>query len=78
MQDDLVTLGFPMKIIDRYQQEPLDGEDPGLHINPLEFLGAIIYAWLIIVWRKHAVPLLSGFVIASLISGPTTPLRWPG
>jgi hypothetical protein len=57
MQDDLVALGFPMKIINRYQQEPLNGKDPGLHINPLEFLGAIINVWLIIVWRKHATPL---------------------
>jgi hypothetical protein len=49
MRVDLVRLGFPMKIIDKYQQEPLDGAAPGLHINPLEFIAAIINVWLIIV-----------------------------
>jgi hypothetical protein len=75
MRDDLVTLGFPVKIINRYQQEPLDGEDPVLHINPLELLGAIINVWLIIVWRKHAAPLSSGFVV-DLWSDNTTSLAW--
>jgi hypothetical protein len=38
MRDDLVLLDFSMKAIDKYQQEPLDGAEAGLHINPLESL----------------------------------------
>jgi hypothetical protein len=75
MRVDLVLLGFPMKEIDRYQQEPLDGLASGLHINPLEFIAAIINVWLIIVWRRFAPRLSSGFVV-DLWSDNTTALTW--
>jgi hypothetical protein len=38
----LVVLRFSMKHINKYKQEPLDATTGGLHINPLEFLAAII------------------------------------
>jgi hypothetical protein len=48
MRDNLIKLGFNMKIIDRFAAEPLDAGSEGLHINPLEFLGCIINLWLLI------------------------------
>ena len=49
MQQDLVDLGFPMKKLRCFQDEPLDVKSKGLHINPLEFIGTIINIWLHLV-----------------------------
>jgi hypothetical protein len=45
---DLVVLGFSIKHINKYKQDTLDATNDGLHINPLEFLGAIVNLWLIL------------------------------
>jgi hypothetical protein len=75
MRVDLVSLGFPMKIIDKHQQEPLGGAAPGLHITPLEFIASIINVRLIIVWRRHQPPVPSGYII-NVWSNNTSALAW--
>jgi hypothetical protein len=72
---DLVVLGFNMKQIDKYKQEPLDATTEGLHINPLEFLAAIINLWLVLklVVQLPANPI--GYII-DLLSDNTSTLSW--
>jgi hypothetical protein len=72
---DLIQLGFPMKVIDRYAEEPLDAASAGLHINPLEFLGAIINLWLIVKLVRSLPPLATGYIVA-LLSDNTSALLW--
>jgi hypothetical protein len=45
-QEDLITFGFNLKAIGPATDKPTDPKQPGLHINPLEFLAAIINLWL--------------------------------
>jgi hypothetical protein len=75
MRDDLVLLGFPMKAIDNYQQEPLDGAAVGLHINPLEFVAAIVNVWLTIIWCRSRPIFPSGFIV-DIWSDNTSALAW--
>ena len=72
---DLEVLGFNMKVVDNYKQEPLDASSDGLHINPLEFLAAIINLWLAI----KLLPIHSNEPtgnILDLFSDNTTCLSW--
>jgi hypothetical protein len=73
--NDLVVLGFNMKHINKNKQEPLDATTDGLHINPLEFLAAIINLWLILklVVQLPANP--TGYII-DLLSDNTSALSW--
>jgi hypothetical protein len=72
---DLVLLGFKMKHINKYKQEPLDATTDGLHINPLEFLAAIINLWLVLKLVQKLPPLLTGYII-DLLSDNTSALSW--
>jgi hypothetical protein len=72
---DLVLLGFKMKHINKYKQEPLDAKTDGLHINPLEFLAAIINLWLVLKLVQQLPPLLTGYII-DLLSDNTSVLSW--
>jgi hypothetical protein len=72
---DLVILGFPMKLIDKYAEEPLDSATEGLHINPLEFLAAIINLWLTVKLVQTLPLCLTGYII-DLLSDNTSALSW--
>jgi hypothetical protein len=72
---DLVLLGFLMKVIDKYAEEPLDAAGEGLHINPLEFLATIINLWLILKLIQTLPPCLMGYII-DLLSDNTSALSW--
>jgi hypothetical protein len=74
-RDDLARLGFPMRLVSR-SNEPIDTDaNPGLHINPLEFLAAIINIWLgIILLRRE--PISRTGHIVDLVSDNTTALSW--
>jgi hypothetical protein len=71
---DLVLLGFCMKQIDKYAQEPLDATTDSLHINPLEFLAIIVNMWLV-VKLVMALPSPTGCII-DLLSDNTSALSW--
>jgi hypothetical protein len=75
MRDDLIKLGFNMKIIDRFAAEPLDATSEGLHINPLEFLGCIINLWISIKVIQGMPPCYTGYIL-DLWSDNTSALSW--
>lgn len=75
MREDLLALGFPMKRLRHYEDEPLDGKSEGLHIKPLEFLGAIINLWLLLK-LVHRLPRPVAGHIADLLSDNTSCLSW--
>jgi hypothetical protein len=64
-----------MKHINNYKQDPLDAKTEGLHINPLEFLAAIINLWLVLklVAQLPANPM--GYSV-NLLSDNTSALSW--
>jgi hypothetical protein len=64
---DLLILGFPMKIIKKYADEPLDAVGEGLHINPLKFIAAIINLWLIVKLVQTLPPCLISYIIDLLL-----------
>jgi hypothetical protein len=72
---DLISLGFPMKVIDKYAEEPLDAKSEGLHINPLEFIACIVNLWLILKLVQTLPPGLTGYII-DLLSDNTSALSW--
>jgi hypothetical protein len=72
---DLILLGFPMKVIDKYAKEPLDAKSEGLHINPLEFLACIVNLWLLLKLIQTLPPCLTGYII-DLLSDNTSALLW--
>jgi hypothetical protein len=74
-QSDLVLLGFPMKVIDKYAAKPLDATSEGLHINPLEFVAAIVNLWLIVKLVQTLPPCHTGYII-DLLSDNTLALSW--
>jgi hypothetical protein len=74
-RQDLIDLGFAMKIIDSYKEEPLDAASAGLHINPLEFLGCIINLWIVIKLVQNLPPRQTGYII-DLLSDNTSALSW--
>jgi hypothetical protein len=74
-REDLVLLGFNMKHINKYQQEPLDAQTAGLHINPLEYLAAIVNLWLVLKLVVLLPPLLTGYIV-DLLSDNTSALSW--
>jgi hypothetical protein len=41
-REDLILFGFNLKQIGPAMDEPMDPTETGLHINPMEFLAAII------------------------------------
>ena len=74
-RDDLVALGFNMKLVDTYQQEPISNTTDGLHINPLEFLAAIINLWLAIKLIPEISHVPTGNIL-DLFSDNTACLSW--
>jgi hypothetical protein len=72
---DLIDLGFPMKIIDKYAEEPINATSNGLHINPLEFITAIVNLWLIVKLVSSLPRLATGYIVA-LLSDNTSALSW--
>jgi hypothetical protein len=72
---DLVVLGFNMKHINKYKQEPLNATTGGLHINPLEFLAAIINLWLVLKLVVQLPVNRTGYII-DLLSDNTSALSW--
>jgi hypothetical protein len=71
----LVLLGFPMKVIDKYAAEPQDATSEGLHINPLEFIAAIVNLWLIVKLVQDLPSCQTGYII-DLLSDNTSALSW--
>jgi hypothetical protein len=72
---DLIHLGFPMKVIDKYAAEPLDAKSDGLHINLLEFLATIVNLWILIKIVCTLPPNRTGYII-DLLPDNTSALSW--
>ena len=75
MHKDLQALGFPLKKLQKFVDEPLDVKSKGLYINPLEFLGTIINIWLTLVMQP-TLPLCPTGHIVDLRSDNTTAVSW--
>eukprot|EP00980_Cylindrotheca_fusiformis_P020539 scaffold7616_cov169-Cylindrotheca_fusiformis.AAC.1 len=73
-REDLVSHGFDMKAISLKSGEP-DGDAPGLHINPLEFIATILNLWIALKCIQRDGPCVGGYVIG-LLSDNTTALSW--
>jgi len=73
-RDDMCRLGFHMKHVDRQSSEPT-GMAPGLHINPLEYVAAVINLWLALVAIIDAGPKEGGYIL-QLNADNTTALAW--
>ena len=72
----MVALGFCMKLIDKYAQEPLDASTDGLHINPLDFLAVIVnIMWLVVKLVMQPPSLPTGY-IGDLLLDNTSALSW--
>ena len=74
-RQDLVDHGFPMKMVDKWSSEPQYTNDKGLHINPLEYVAALINLW-ISIFCIRALPRREGGYILQLNSDNTTALAW--
>jgi hypothetical protein len=74
-REDLVAFGFNMKAIGPTTDEPTEPAQEGLHINPLEFLAAIINLWLALKCISLGLPHRTG-IILDLLSDNTTCLSW--
>lgn len=75
MTGDLIALGFPMKNLQQFVDEPLDVTSEGLHINPLEFMAAIINIWLLLKLLPSLPTSLTGHIV-DLFSDNTSCLSW--
>ncbi len=64
-----------MKVIDKYVEEPLDATSAGLHINPFEYIAAIVNLWLIVKLVSSLPKLATGYVV-DLLSDNTSALSW--
>jgi hypothetical protein len=73
-REDLLELGFNLKIVNALTGEP-DPDEEGLHINPLEFLAAIINLWLFLCLIKASKRCPTGYVL-DLLSDNTSALSW--
>jgi hypothetical protein len=73
-REDLLELGFHLKIINAMSGEPTPDEQ-GLHINPLEFIATIINLWLLLILVKSLPPCPTGYIV-DLLSDTTSALSW--
>jgi hypothetical protein len=73
-REDLLKLGFPLKLVTSADGEP-DMDAVGLHINPLEFIAAIVNLWLLLRCIKTLPPCNTGYVV-DLFSDNTSALSW--
>ena len=74
MREALIQYGFPMKHINT-AGEPMDFDEKGLHINPLEFVAIIINVWIalkLLATRPH---LATGYILL-LLSDNTSAISW--
>jgi hypothetical protein len=73
-RDDLLLLGFPLKLVTSKDGEPEMDAD-GLHINPLEFIAAIVNLWLLLKCIQNLPPCATGYIV-DLLSDNTSALSW--
>jgi hypothetical protein len=73
-KEDLVFLGFSLKVTNPLTGEP-DSDELGLHINPLEFIAAIINLWILLKCVQVLPPCETGYII-DLLSDNTSALSW--
>jgi hypothetical protein len=74
MRDALLQYGFPMQHIDT-AGEPVDFDNKGLHINPLEFIAIIINVWLALKLIETYPHIATGYIVA-LLSDNTSAISW--
>eukprot|EP00980_Cylindrotheca_fusiformis_P003813 scaffold843_cov88-Cylindrotheca_fusiformis.AAC.2 len=74
-RSDLVAHGFDMKAISNVSGEPSSPTAVGLHINPLEFVAAIINLWVALKIIQQRGPIPGGYILG-LLSDNTTALSW--
>jgi hypothetical protein len=74
-REDLVTHGFRMKSLGSNSQEPTEPSTEGLHINPLEFIAALLNLWLALRLIMILGPREGGYVLG-LLSDNTSALSW--
>jgi hypothetical protein len=74
MRQDLLLYGFPMKLIDT-AGEPIDFDNAGLHINPLEFLAIILNIWIALKLLADQPHLATGYIV-TLLSDNTSAISW--
>jgi hypothetical protein len=74
-QEDLILLGFPLKVVNPVTGEPAALDTTGLHINPLEFIACIINLWVLLKCIQSLPPCATGYVI-DLLSDNTSALSW--
>jgi hypothetical protein len=73
-REDLLFLGFSLKVTDPLTGEP-ESAEVGLHINPLEFIAAIINLWVLLKCVQTLPPCETGYII-DLLSDNTSALSW--
>ena len=71
----MIRHDFDMKFVNAGSSEPADPTSSGLHINPLEFLAALLNLWISIWIVEHSETLDGGHVL-QLNSDNTTALSW--
>ena len=71
---DLQAMGFDMKPVDNFTSEPT-GQAKGLHINPLEYVAALINLWISLTQIIDAGDRDGGYIL-QLNSDNTTALAW--
>jgi hypothetical protein len=74
-REDLAHSGFKMKQLGTNSQEPTEPSAEGLHINPLEFIAALINLWIALRMIRDFEPRNGGFVLG-LLSDNTSALSW--
>jgi hypothetical protein len=74
-REDLAHSGFRMKQLGTNSQEPTEPSAEGLHINPLEFIAALINLWIALRMIMDFEPRNGGYVLG-LLSDNTSALSW--
>jgi hypothetical protein len=74
-REDLINYGFQMKPLGTNSQEPSEPSADGLHINPLEFVAALINLWIALRRIMDLGPRDGGYVLG-LLSDNTSALAW--
>lgn len=74
-RNDMSLLGFNLKTIAPMSSEPIHQANPGLHINPLEYIACLINLWISLKIIMTMGPIDGGYII-SLLSDNTSALSW--
>ena len=72
---DLLAVGFPIRLINKINEPEVLADNPGLNINPLEFLAVVINIWLTLSCLRK-IPLFPTSYIVDFLSDNTTVLTW--